>query len=568
MDFGLARISTSEMTQEGIVLGTPNYMSPEQALGDKVDGRSDLFSTGAVLYELLTGHKPFEADTTPSVLFQVVHKQPPPLRRWAPDLPGGVAAVVNRALEKDLERRFASAGDMRAALAIARDGMSPARAAATPAPPLPRPRLAPPPLPANAAPPTRAAAAAPPPIPSRSTPAVAPAASTASAGPAPRVRHGSRRPLLLGAGVAAVVLLVATAGLWLRSRATPSPETARAAATDALTQELVRKQLRLARAELDNKNYRAAMTEAQGVLKLAAGHPDARAIIMAAQDRLDELDRSVVEARRLLETGDTGGASRELGHVLEIDPRHPAAAELSSQLNSVFRAQAGQAATELRTAREAAAQAGAAAEALRVADAAAQQGDELMTRGEFAEATRTFLETRDTLDRARRSATARRAAAPQPAATAVATAPATVATPPPPRGFTADTTSVSAPGRGGPAGFDGAEVASQRAPQFSGRMEFEVLPPAVRPGEPFVVRIHLRNEGRKSVKIRGLSLAAVVDGRRVPASVKPLMKEVRAQSRGLVAEYSGVWDAPREWVLEAVVTADKNETVTSRLKAN
>jgi tetratricopeptide (TPR) repeat protein len=382
------------------------------------------------------------------------------------------------------------------------------------------------------------------------------------------VRHVGRRPLLLGAGVAAAVLLVAAAGLWLRSRATPSPETARAAATDALTQELVRTQLRLARAELDNKNYRAAMTEAQGVLKLAAGHPDARAIIMAAQDRLDELDRSVVEARRLLETGDTGGASRELGHVLEIDPRHPAAAELSSQLNSVFRAQAEQAATELRTAREAAAQAGAAAEALRVADAAAQQGDELMTRGEFAEATRTFLETRDTLDRARRSATARRAAAPQPAATAVATAPATVATPPPPRGFTADTTSVSAPGRGGPAGFDGAEVASQRAPQFSGRMEFEVLPPAVRPGEPFVVRIHLRNEGRKSVKIRGLSLAAVVDGRRVPASVKPLMKEVRAQSRGLVAEYSGVWEAPREWVLEAVVTADKNETVTSRLKAN
>jgi len=56
MDFGLARVSTSEMTQDGIVLGTPNYMSPEQALGDKVDGRSDVFSTGAVLFELLTGH--------------------------------------------------------------------------------------------------------------------------------------------------------------------------------------------------------------------------------------------------------------------------------------------------------------------------------------------------------------------------------------------------------------------------------------------------------------------------------------------------------------------------------
>jgi hypothetical protein len=99
-------------------------------------------------------------------------------------------------------------------------------------------------------------------------------------------------------------------------------------------------------------------------------------------------------------------------------------------------------------------------------------------------------------------------------------------------------------------------------------MEFEVLPPTVRPGDPFVVRIHLRNEGRKSVKIRSLALAAVVDGRRTPASATPLLREVQGQSRGLVAEYSAVWAAPREWVLEAVVTADKDETVTSRLKAN
>ena len=169
MDFGLARVSTSEMTQEGIVLGTPNYMSPEQALGDKVDGRSDLFSTGAVLYELLTGHKPFEADSTPSVLFQVVHRQAPPVRRWAPDVPSGIVAVVNRSLEKDREKRFASAGDMRAAIAVARQALAPA--ASPKAPPLPPPRPAraePPPLPPNAAPsvpPDAFATAAPPVLP-------------------------------------------------------------------------------------------------------------------------------------------------------------------------------------------------------------------------------------------------------------------------------------------------------------------------------------------------------------------------------------------------------------------
>ncbi|HEY8231864.1 MAG TPA: serine/threonine-protein kinase, partial [Vicinamibacteria bacterium] len=272
MDFGLAKISTSEMTQEGIVLGTPNYMSPEQALGDKVDGRTDLFSTGAVLYELLTGHKPFEADTTPSVLFQVVHRQPPPARRWVPDLPGGVVAVVNRALEKDLARRFATAGDMRAALAIARDGLAPARPVP---PPLPLPpsasqRLSPPPLPASAAPVTGAPVTIPPPVRS--------AASTSSTGALGLAARMRLHPLLLGGGLAAALLLAAVTGLWLRRAAPPAPPgpaASTAAATDALTQELVRKQLRLAHAELDDKNYKIAITEAEGVLKLAPGNPDA-----------------------------------------------------------------------------------------------------------------------------------------------------------------------------------------------------------------------------------------------------------------------------------------------------
>ena len=124
VDFGLARVSSSEMTQDGIVLGTPNYMSPEQAQGEKVDGRSDLFSTGAVLYELVTGHRPFEAETTPSVLFQVVHKEPPPVRQWAPSTPAAVAEFIERALIKNRERRFATAHDMRAALARARSAAS------------------------------------------------------------------------------------------------------------------------------------------------------------------------------------------------------------------------------------------------------------------------------------------------------------------------------------------------------------------------------------------------------------------------------------------------------------
>ena len=382
--------------------------------------------------------------------------------------------------------------------------------------------------------------------------------------PAPRGLQTSATPLLLGAGLAVVLLAAVGLSLWWRARTVPVPPVPVAVATDALTQELVSKQLRLARAELDDKNYRVAITEAEGVLKLSAGHPDAQAVLSTARERLAELDRSVAEAQRLVEAGDSAGASRELSHVLELDPRHPGAAELTGRLNGMFIAQAEAAASEMRTAREAAARAGAGVEVLRAADASAQRGQELIGRSEFAEATRTFLETRDALDRATRLTAARRATRPAlPPATAAPGGSA--ATPPPSRNFFADPTSVSVSGQSSPAGFDG--VAGQAA-QFSGRMEFEVLPPAVRPGEPFVVRIHLRNEGRRSVKIRGLALVAVVDGQRVPAAAVPLLKEVKAQSRGLVAEYSGVWNASGPWMLEAVVTADKNETLTSRLRAN
>jgi hypothetical protein len=127
---------------------------------------------------------------------------------------------------------------------------------------------------------------------------------------------------------------------------------------------------------------------------------------------------------------------------------------------------------------------------------------------------------------------------------------------------------VDTPSAGGVEGFDSSEVNSRRPPQFAGRMEFEVLPPEVRPGEPFVVRIHLRNDGRRPVKIKGLSLAAVVDGRRVPAPVTALQREVSPQWRALVAEYSGVWSEAASWALEAVVTADRDERITSRLRAN
>jgi eukaryotic-like serine/threonine-protein kinase len=554
MDFGLARLSTSEMTQEGIVLGTPNYMSPEQALGDKVDGRSDVFSTGAVFYEILTGHKPFEAETTPSVLFQVVHRQPPPIKNWAPDVPLPIVVVVNRALEKDLKQRFGSAGDMRAALSVARNGVAAAGVAAPS-----RPRAAPPPLPPHASMTIRKA------DPGTVPPQLRmPALGRSAGGLAPSGAAGSRkaswRALLLGGGLAVALLLAIAIGLWMRTPETAKPHAGPAA--DELAQELVRKQLRLAQSELDNKNYKAALGEARGVLKLAPGNPDARAIIASAQSRVDALDHSVAEARRLLEAGDDDGASRELQKVLELDAQYPPAAEIAARLNGVFKARADEAKGALAGARQAAQSAGAPPDTVQPGDEAEKKGDAQVARGEFALAAASFIEARDEFERARKGALAAR----RRAATAPTAPPVTAPTPPPARGFTPDSTRVAGP-PGGPAGFDGAQD-SRRVLQFSGGIEFEVLPPAVRVGDPFVVRIHLRNDAKKSVKIRTLSIAAVVDGQRTPAAAKPLLKEVPAQSRALVAEYSSVWNGARDWMLEAVVTSDKDEMLTSRLKAN
>jgi len=116
LDFGLARLDSSDMTKTGLVMGTPNYMSPEQVLGEKVDARSDIFSIGAVFYEMFCGHKPFHSDSVHTVMFQVVHKEPPPLRERAPDMPEGLVQIIEKAMAKDREKRYQSAGQLRSAL--------------------------------------------------------------------------------------------------------------------------------------------------------------------------------------------------------------------------------------------------------------------------------------------------------------------------------------------------------------------------------------------------------------------------------------------------------------------
>jgi serine/threonine protein kinase len=113
LDFGLARVSTrATITKQGIILGTPDYMSPEQASGRPVDKRSDVFSTGSVAYEFLTFEKPFKGRTLHSVLFQIIQEQPDPILSLNPDLPTRLASLVHGMMHKEPERRYASLEDV------------------------------------------------------------------------------------------------------------------------------------------------------------------------------------------------------------------------------------------------------------------------------------------------------------------------------------------------------------------------------------------------------------------------------------------------------------------------
>jgi urea transport system substrate-binding protein len=123
LDFGLARVagSRSDLTRPGRIVGTPEFMSPEQAGNEELDARSDLFSLGAVLYTLCTGHKPFQGDSVLAVLTALAVKEPRPIGDLNPAVPPALAALVGRLLDKQRDNRPASAREVKQALEAIQD---------------------------------------------------------------------------------------------------------------------------------------------------------------------------------------------------------------------------------------------------------------------------------------------------------------------------------------------------------------------------------------------------------------------------------------------------------------
>ena len=459
MDFGLARIGSSDMTRAGMVMGTPNYMSPEQVRGTKADARSDIFSLGAVFYELLSGKKAFNADSMHTILYKVLEEEPEPVRNWVPGLPAPFVAFVERCLAKDPANRYPHAGEMRDALRKVREALASgeytlaAGADGTiadgnldpSAPTVMAPGTVMAPHAAERAATTGAAALA-------LTPAATPAAETLkgnaktlsgrsrtrmspppSAAPAAEVDARSRWPVYVG-GAAVVAVLAVGAVVALRGRITPAPTPPPADATTdqvgALKEALVGNQVELARVDLENKDYKGAIGRAQRALALDPSSAEARQVLDQATRTSAELEAVALEAKTAFDAGDTDHATRALARVLALDPRHPIAGELTAALNVHFRKQAEDArrmADEAR--REAEPFRSAAPEGFAQADRTVRDAAALLQRDEFAVATQKFLESRDGYERARRTAeaAARAAAAAAARAAAAAAVPTTLA---------------------------------------------------------------------------------------------------------------------------------------------
>ncbi|MFI4942955.1 MAG: protein kinase [Burkholderiales bacterium] len=422
LDFGLAKLGASELTRSGTVMGTPHYMSPEQLRGQKADARADVFSLGAIFYEILSGQRAFENQPMHEVLARLRDREAVPLRKRAPATPALLVDIVERAMARDPGNRFKDAGEMSRALVHAREEL----AGETLAAPL---------SPEDASERTllqSAGATILEPRPKSRTSVIGSSAldmgghhepqrtmrpeATMAAGPPTEIRS-RLGPLAVGAVVLAIGA-VAAVGFWLRQR-TVAPSGAGATAAPAaqdqlgmITLDLANSKLELARTEYENHDYAAAAASAREALGLDPTNADAKALVEQAEKAQKDLDAAVAEARAAAARGDTSSATAALGRVLALDSRHPVAAELSQSLNQSFRQQAEDARRQTAASRAAADKLRASALPEYVAAAKlTAEADGVFQREQFTAAAQKYLASRDGFEAARRAAESRAAEA-------------------------------------------------------------------------------------------------------------------------------------------------------------
>jgi hypothetical protein len=317
LDFGLAKFvsgqatalttagSTREQTAEGVTLGTVSYMSPEQVTGEELDGRTDLFSLGVVLYEALTGHQPFTGKTTAVVFSAILTQAPVAPVVLNPTLPLRLQEVVNNCLEKDRELRYQDAAGLRADLRRVKRDLESGRSGVYRVTEAATVRL----------------------DPSRG----GPARTTVPAPDSAPVKQAGGASKAVYAGIAAIVVVAAlAAGVFFRTP--PREQTTSQSVAPSASPAFIRTQLALAAASIESKDYRAALVYADEVLRVAPDDKDATRIRDAARTMLVRFDDAIERAERRLAAGDTEGATSALNAARAIDPAASAVSQLSARI--------------------------------------------------------------------------------------------------------------------------------------------------------------------------------------------------------------------------------------------
>jgi serine/threonine protein kinase len=320
LDFGLAKLTRAlhettttndalRQTMPGMAIGTVSYMSPEQAAGEELDGRTDLFSLGVVLYECATGRHPFPGKTSAVILAAILNRTPPAPTTIKPDLPVRLQEVIANCLEKDRELRYQSAADLRADLKRLRRDIESSHSRVDAI--------------------SRAGSGAPAEVGPEALPPAGrdPSSSHEPGAPASRAR-------LFMVALAVVALLGAGAyALWPRQPA--GTDTTNGA--PGLSDQALESRVSLARSSLDARNYRAALAYAREVLASDSDHGEATRIRDQAEGMLRRFDEAIIQARAHLANGDVQATARSLETAREIDPSSPSIVEIGAALSELVR---------------------------------------------------------------------------------------------------------------------------------------------------------------------------------------------------------------------------------------
>ncbi|HVH26798.1 MAG TPA: protein kinase [Vicinamibacterales bacterium] len=326
LDFGLAKqlqprspsgtveatMAPELLTAEGVTVGTVSYMSPEQVTGEQLDGRTDLFSLGIVLYECVTGRRPFTGKTSAVILAAILNESPVAPVIFNPHIPARLQDVINNCLEKDPELRYQDAAGLRADLKRIRRDLESGHSAAMKA--------------ASVA--TRAESR----ISGRGS------RSTPVASEDAPVSH-RRGAVTWGAALTASGVAALTSyWFWLKPptpQSTPAPES-EVSSSDTAGQN----RIGLATSSLQAGAYRDALTYAEDVLRLFPNNTEAQRVRAEARAALDRFDEAIARGKKLLASGDADGASAALTTARTIDPSSSAVAALSEAIVAQYKNQA------------------------------------------------------------------------------------------------------------------------------------------------------------------------------------------------------------------------------------